>query len=148
MCPDSLCQILLVEDNPEDAEVTIRALKKQNVANNLVWVKDGAEALDFLFCTGDYARRDQCPQPRVVLLDLRLPKLDGLEVLERMRADERTRLTPVVILTSSTQDQDKVRSYQKGANSFVSKPVKFEEFARVVSQLGMYWVLVNKPLEA
>lgn len=143
---ENLCEILLVEDNPDDAEVTQRALKKQNVANHLFWVKDGAEALDFLFCNGNYAGRDPNHLPKVVMLDLRLPKVDGLEVLQKMRADPRTRRVPVVVLTSSTQDQDMIQSYELGANSFVSKPVRFEEFARVVSQLGMYWLLANKPL--
>ncbi|MEW6168293.1 MAG: response regulator [Pseudomonadota bacterium] len=139
------CQILLVEDNPDDAEMTIRALRKQNVANDLVWVKDGAEALDFLFRTGAYQHRDGAHNPKVVLLDLRLPKVDGIEVLQRLRADPRTKTVPVVILTSSTQDEDRIRTYELGANSYVSKPVKFEEFARVVSQLGLYWLMINKP---
>lgn len=138
-------QVLLVEDNPNDAELTIRALKKQNLANSLVWVKDGAEALDFLFGTGAYAPRDLHAGPRVVLLDLRLPKVDGLEVLQKMKADERTRAIPVVVLSSSTQDRDIIESYKLGVNSYVSKPVKFEEFAKEVAQLGMYWLLINRP---
>lgn len=137
--------ILLVEDNPAEAELTIRALKKLNLANNLVWIKDGAEALDFLFNRGAYADRISGPVPSVMLLDLRLPKVDGLELLRMIRADERTRLIPVVVLTSSTQDQDVAASYKLGANSFVSKPVEFEEFMKVVSELGLYWLLINRP---
>lgn len=138
-------EVLLVEDNANDAELTIRALKKQNLANKLVWVKDGAEALDFLFGTGAYTARDLHSGPRVILLDLRLPKVDGLEVLQKMKADERTRAIPVVVLSSSTQDKDIIASYKLGVNSYVSKPVKFEEFAREVAQLGMYWLLINRP---
>ena len=138
-------EVLLVEDNPSDAELTLRALKKQNLANRMVWARDGAEALDFLFGTGAYIGRDLRSGPRVVLLDLRLPKVDGLEVLQRMKADERTRSIPVVVLSSSTQDRDIIESYKLGVNSYVSKPVKFEEFAREVAQLGMYWLLINRP---
>jgi len=138
-------EILLVEDNPADAELTIRALKKQNLANKLVWVKDGEQALDFVFGTGAFAHRDVMRPPRVILLDLRLPKIDGLEALQRIKADERTRLIPVVVLSSSTQDRDIVESYRLGVNSYVSKPVQFEEFAKVVSTLGLYWLLINRP---
>lgn len=138
-------EILLVEDNPTEAELTIRALKKHNLANGLVWVKDGAEALDFLFKRGAYADRITKPDPSVMLLDLRLPKVDGLEVLRIIRADERTKLIPVVVLTSSTQDQDVVASYKLGVNSFVSKPVEFESFMKVVTELGLYWLLINRP---
>ena len=137
--------ILLVEDNPADAELTTRALKKHNLANDLVWVKDGAEALDFTFGTGAFAGRDVRQLPRVILLDLRLPKVDGLEVLQKIRADERTKLIPVVVLSSSTQDKDIIESYRRGVNSYVSKPVELEEFFKAVSQLGLYWMLVNKP---
>jgi two-component system, response regulator len=140
-------EILLVEDNPTDAELTIRALKKKNLANNLVWVKDGAEALDFLFATGDYADRSEKELPKLVLLDLRMPKVDGLEVLQRIKADERTRKIPVVILTSSKEDKDIVESYKLGVNSYVSKPVEFDEFTEAVSTLGLYWILLNKPPE-
>lgn len=140
-------EILLVEDNPTDAELTIRALKKKNLANNLVWVKDGAEALDFLFATGDYAHRSEKELPKLVLLDLRMPKVDGLEVLQRIKADERTRKIPVVILTSSKEDKDIVESYKLGVNSYVSKPVEFDEFTEAVSTLGLYWILLNKPPE-
>lgn len=138
-------EILLVEDNPSDAELAIRALKKNNLANKLLWVKDGAEALDFVFATGDYSHRNVVNGPKVVLLDLRLPKVDGMEVLRRIKGDERTRVIPVVVLTSSKEDRDIVESYRLGVNSFISKPVEFEAFARTVSELGFYWLLVNEP---
>ncbi len=138
-------EILLVEDNPTDAELCIRALKKNNLANNLVWVKDGAEALDFLFATGTYSGRDVTCPPKVVLLDLRLPKVDGMEVLRRVKEDERTRPIPVVVLTSSKEERDVAESYQVGVNSFISKPVEFDAFAKTVSDLGLYWLLVNRP---
>jgi CheY-like chemotaxis protein len=137
-------EILLVEDNTSDAELCLRALKKHNLANKLFWVKDGAEALDYIFATGAYAERNIKNTPNVILLDLRLPKVDGLDVLKRLKSDERTKLIPVVILTSSTEDIDTVKSYKFGANSFVSKPVQFEEFAKVVAEMGMYWLLLNK----
>jgi two-component system response regulator len=135
--------ILLVEDNPNDAELTLRALKKHNLTNTLKWVKDGAEALDFLFLRGNYATRIN-HKPKLVLLDLRLPKLDGLEVLKAIRADPKTEMIPVVIMTSSTEERDIVSSYKQGANSFVSKPVDFNEFMKVVADLGFYWTLINK----
>jgi CheY-like chemotaxis protein len=138
-------EILLVEDNPTDAELCIRALKKSNLANSLVWVKDGAEALDFLFATGAYSGRNVTCPPKVVLLDLRLPKVDGMEVLRRIKEDERTRAIPVVVLTSSKEDRDIAESYKLGVNSFISKPVEFDSFAKTVSELGMYWLLVNHP---
>lgn len=138
-------EILLVEDNPTDAELCIRALKKNNLANKLVWVKDGAEALDFLFATGAYADRSVSCPPKVVLLDLRLPKVDGMEVLRKVKEDERTRAVPVVVLTSSKEDRDVAESYKLGVNSYISKPVEFDEFARTVSELGLYWLLVNRP---
>jgi CheY-like chemotaxis protein len=138
-------EILLVEDNPTDAELCIRALKKNKLANSLVWVKDGAEALDFLFATGVYSGRSVTCPPKVVLLDLRLPKVDGMDVLRRVKADERTRSIPVVVLTSSKEDRDVAESYQLGVNSYISKPVEFDEFAKTVSELGMYWLLVNRP---
>jgi CheY-like chemotaxis protein len=138
-------EILLVEDNPTDAELCIRALKKSNLANSLVWVKDGAEALDFIFATGAYSDRKVACPPKVVLLDLRLPKVDGMEVLRRVKADERTRAIPVVVLTSSKEDRDIAESYQLGVNSYISKPVEFDSFAKTVSELGMYWLLVNRP---
>ena len=139
------CEILLVEDNPRDAELTLRALSKHNIANQVTWVKDGEQALDFLFGTGPYADRGAIKMPKVVLLDLRLPKVDGLEVLQTMRSDDRTKMIPVVVLTSSTQDKDIIESYKLGVNSFVSKPVQFEEFIKTVSDLGLYWLLINKP---
>lgn len=136
--------ILLVEDNPTDAELTIESLREVNLANHLHWVKDGAEALDFVLGREGAALRSGQDVPRVILLDLRLPKVDGLEVLRALKADARARLIPVVVLTSSKEDRDVVESYQLGVNSFVAKPVTFEEFARVVSQLGLYWLLVNR----
>ncbi len=138
-------EILLVEDNPTDAELATLALKEHNLANKLVWVKDGAEALDFLFGTGAYANRKPENRPQVVLLDLRLPKIDGLEVLRRLKADDRTRRIPVVVVTSSKEDRDVVASYDLGVNSYISKPVEFDEFSRVVSELGLYWLLINHP---
>jgi CheY-like chemotaxis protein len=141
-------EILLVEDNPTDAELAMRALKKSNLANKLVWVKDGAEALDFIFATGAYSARSVVNGPKVILLDLRLPKVDGMEVLRRVKGDARTRTIPVVVLTSSKEDRDVAESYQLGVNSFISKPVEFDEFAQVVSELGLYWLLVNRPPQA
>lgn len=136
--------ILLVEDNPTDAELTLRALKKQNLFDHTEWVKDGVAALDFLLKRGDYADRAAEAPPRVVLLDLHLPKLDGIEVLRRMRGDEPTRLIPVVVLTSSKEERDIVATYRLGVNSFVSKPVAFEEFVHTVAELGLYWLRINK----
>ncbi len=138
-------EILLVEDNPTDAELAMMALKERNLANKLVWVKDGAEALDFLFATGAYAGRRIEDSPKVVLLDLRLPKVDGMEVLRRIKADQRTKLIPVVVVTSSKEDRDVAESYNLGVNSYIGKPVEFEEFSRVVSELGLYWLLINQP---
>ncbi len=136
--------ILIVEDNPDDEALTIRALKKNNIGNRVVVVRDGVEALDFLFCTGAYASRDANDMPQVTLLDLKLPKVDGLEVLKRIRADQRTRLLPVVILTSSKEEQDLIESYEYGANSFMRKPVDFDQFADAVHQLGLYWLVLNE----
>ncbi len=138
-------EILLVEDNPTDAELCTMALQERKLANKLVWVKDGAEALDFIFATGAYVGRKLEQGPKVVLLDLRLPKVDGLEVLRRLKADERTRRIPVVVVTSSKEDRDVVSSYDLGVNSYISKPVDFDEFSRVVSELGLYWLLINRP---
>ena len=136
--------ILLVEDNADDEALTIRALKKNNIGNKVFVVRDGAEALDFLFCTGVYADRDPNEMPQVTLLDLKLPKVDGLEVLRRLRADERTRLLPIVILTSSNEEKDVVAGYQLGANSYVRKPVDFIEFLEAARQLGLYWMVLNE----
>jgi two-component system, response regulator len=136
--------ILVVEDNPDDEELTVRALTSANVANSVVVARDGAEALDFLFGTGSYAGRDTSQLPTVVLLDLKLPKLDGVDVLERIRADERTRLLPVVVLTSSKEQEDIISSYRLGTNSYVRKPVHFTEFSDAVRQLGLYWFLLNE----
>ncbi len=138
-------EILLVEDNPTDAELAMRALKKHNLANKLAWVKDGAEALDFLFATGAYTGRKVENGPKVILLDLRLPKVDGMEVLRRVKSDTRTHAIPVVVLTSSKEDRDVAESYQLGVNSYISKPVEFDEFAKTVAELGLYWLLVNRP---
>lgn len=140
-------EILLVEDNPTDAELTMRALKKKNLSNNLVWLKDGSEALDFLFATGSYSERNIEYVPKLILLDLRMPKVDGLEVLQRIKENEKTRKIPVVILTSSKEDEDIVESYELGVNSYVSKPVEFDEFMGAVSTLGLYWIFLNKPPE-
>ncbi len=137
--------ILLVEDDPDDEALTLRALHKNHVVNRIVVVHDGAEALDYLFGRGEYAGRDLTDCPQAVLLDLKLPKVDGLEVLRQLRTDLRTCLLPIVILTSSKEDQDIVNSYRLGANSFVRKPVKFEEFAEAVRQVGIYWLLLNEP---
>ena len=136
--------ILLVEDNPDDEALTMRALKQSKLANEIVITRDGNEALEFMFGTGKFEGRDVSHTPAVVLLDLKLPKLSGLEVLERLRADPRTKLVPVVVLTSSSEDEDMLRSYQLGANSYVRKPVVFGKFADAVSQLGLYWVLLNQ----
>ena len=138
-------EILLVEDNPTDAELCIRALKKHNLANKLVWVKDGAEALGLIFGNGYSGRPLTEKPPKVILLDLRLPKVDGLEVLRRVKSDERTKAIPVVVVTSSREDRDVAESYKLGVNSYISKPVAFEEFADTMSRLGMYWLLVNRP---
>lgn len=138
-------QILLVEDNPNDVELTLRALEKNRLANRVFVVHDGAEALDFLFCTGAYAGRVSGTDPRVVFLDLKLPKVDGLEVLRAMRKDDRTRLLPVVMLTSSEEEQDIIESYQLGVNSYIVKPIDFENFSRSVGELGFYWLVLNKP---
>ena len=137
--------IMLVEDNPNDEELTLRALRKANIANSVFVARDGQEAVDFLFGTGKHAGREPSTMPAVVLLDLKLPKLDGIDVLHRIRADPRTKLIPVVVLTSSSEDEDMLRSYQFGANSYVRKPVEFGAFASAVSQLGLYWMLLNQP---
>lgn len=140
-------EILLVEDNPRDAELTIRALKKKNLANHLYHVEDGVEALDFLFARGRYAGRDISDPPKVVLLDLKLPRINGLEVLKVLKADERTQSIPVVIVTSSAEDPDVKTAYQLGANSYVIKPVQFDSFIDAMVKLGIYWLMVNHPLK-
>ena len=137
-------EVLLVEDNPSDAELTMRALKKRNLANRLFHVKDGAEAIDFLFAQGGFAGRRVESGPKVVLLDLKLPKVDGIEVLRRIKSDDRTKIIPVVVMTSSREDRDLVDCYKLGVNGYVVKPVEFEDFARAVSDLGCYWLLINE----
>lgn len=136
--------ILLVEDNPDDELLTLRALKKNNIMNEVIVARDGAEALDYMFATGTHKGRDVNVLPEVVLLDLKLPKVDGLEVLRRVRADQRTKLLPVVILTSSNEDQDRLAGYDLGANSYIRKPVDFEQFVDAVRQLGLYWLVLNE----
>jgi two-component system, response regulator len=138
-------EILLVEDNLSDAELTIRALKKKNLGSNLIHLMDGAQALDFLFAEGDYANKDIMQFPKVVLLDLKMPKTNGIEVLTRIRADERTCKIPVVILTSSKEELDVERCYKLGVNSYVVKPVAFDDFFEAVSNMGIYWLAVNHP---
>ena len=136
--------ILLVEDNPDDELLTVRALRMNNVLNKDVVARDGVEALDYLFGTGRYSGRDTAVMPQLILLDLKLPKIDGLEVLKRLRADERTRLLPVVILTSSREEQDMLDGYGFGANSYVRKPVNFEQFVQAIEQLKLYWLILNE----
>lgn len=136
--------ILLVEDNPDDVQLTLRALKKSKIMNEVVVARDGIEALEYLFGTGKYAGRDTKVLPQVVLLDLKMPKMDGHEVLQRIRKDDRTKLLPVVILTTSSEDQDRIESYSVGANSYIRKPVDFNQFAEAVNQLGLYWLVLNE----
>jgi CheY-like chemotaxis protein len=137
--------ILLIEDNPDDETLTLRALKRNNIKNEVVVARNGAEALDYLFGTGPYAGRDLTVMPQVILMDLKLPKIDGLEVLRRLRANKLTRLLPVVILTSSNEEQDRVNGYLLGANSYVRKPIDFGQFVEAVRQLGLYWLILNEP---
>jgi two-component system, response regulator len=140
--------ILLVEDNPDDEELTLRALKKSNISNPVAVARDGVEALDYVFARGAYAGRDTREQPQVVLLDLKLPKLDGLEVLRALRSEPRTKRLPVVILTSSAEEQDILAGYDLGANSYIRKPVDFTQFVEAVRQLGLYWLVLNEPVPA
>jgi two-component system response regulator len=145
LAADHLVEILLVEDNPTDAQLTLHALNRQNLVNRIHLVRDGAEALDFLFRTGQYADRPAEQSPKVVLLDLKLPLVDGIEVLRRMKEDPSTRTIPVVVLTSSREERDIVESYQAGVNSYIVKPVDFEQFTEAVRQLGLYWAVLNQP---
>lgn len=138
------CDILLVEDNPNDAELALRALRKNNIANRIFVVSDGAEALDFLFASGAYRGRDTGDVPKVVLLDLKLPKVSGLQVLERMKRDKDTAMIPVVVLTSSREDKDVMKCYRLGVNSYIVKPVEFEDFVKAVSEMGVYWMVLNQ----
>src|SRR5437879_6520093 len=139
--------ILLIEDNPDDEALTLRALEKNNIKNEVVVARDGAEALDYLFGTGSYTGRDLTIMPQLTLLDLKLPKVDGLEVLRQLRANELTRLLPVVILTSSNEEQDRVNGYGLGANSYVRKPIDFGQFMDAVRELGLYWLILNEPAQ-
>ena len=144
---DDKVEILLVEDNPHDAELTIRALKKANLANRLIHLHDGAEALDFLFAKGVYADRDIGNRPKVILLDIKMPKVDGIEVLRQLKLDQANRTIPVVIMTSSKEEQDIITSYDLGVNSYVVKPVDFDGFAKAVSELGFYWLITNQAMD-
>lgn len=142
---NSESEVLLVEDNPSDAELTIRALKDKNFANSLYWVKDGEEALEYIFCTGRYSGRDINIPPKVILLDLKLPKVNGLEVLAKIKTDERTKTIPVVVVTSSQENSDLEACYALGVNSYIVKPVDFEHFVAALSTVGLYWLAINKP---
>jgi two-component system response regulator len=137
-------EILLVEDNPADAEMTLRALRRNQLANKVHWVKDGAEALEFMFRTGPYAARDPATTPKLVMLDIKMPKVDGIEVLRRLKEDAATRPIPVVVMTSSNEERDVLDSYRFGANSYIVKPVQFDAFHEIVSKIGLYWVLTNR----
>lgn len=148
MTQDEIVEIILVEDNPDDAALTIRALKKQNLANRLVHLKDGAEALDFMFGNGEYKGRNTSNIPKVILLDLKMPKVNGIEVLQKLKSEPATKVIPVVVLTSSAEDPDINKCYELGANSYIVKPVEFEDFTRKISELGMYWAVLNKPVQS
>ena len=137
-------ELLLVEDNPADAEMTLRALRRNNLANKVHWVKDGEEALEFMFRTGPYAGRDPVAVPKLVMLDIKMPKVDGIEVLRRIKANEETRTVPVVVMTSSNEERDVVESYRLGVNSYIVKPVQFESFLETVAKIGLYWVITNR----
>jgi CheY-like chemotaxis protein len=138
-------EILLVEDKSTDAELTLRALKRHNLANRVLWVKDGQEALDYVFAAGNYAERSPSGDPKLILLDIKLPKISGVDVLRRLKTDERSRSIPVTMLTSSAEERDVVESYQLGVNSYIVKPVDFNKFVETVSEVGMYWMVVNRP---
>ncbi|MEX0720322.1 MAG: response regulator [Balneolaceae bacterium] len=138
-------EILLIEDNMNDAELTIRALKKNNIINTLLHLRDGVEALDYIFCEGEYSDREVKQIPKVILLDLKMPKVDGIEVLRKIKADSRTQKIPIVILTSSREDPDIKKCYNLGANSYIVKPVEFKDFLKAVSDLGLYWLILNQP---
>ena len=137
-------EILLAEDSPTDGEMTLRALRKHNLVNKVHWVKDGAEALEFMFCSGAYAQRDPGHAPKLVLLDIKMPKVDGIEVLRRLKDDPSTRTIPVVVMTSSNEERDVMESYRLGVNSYIVKPVEFDSFMETVAKIGMYWVLINR----
>lgn len=141
---NKIIEILLVEDNKNDAELTLRSLKKNNVSNNIVWVKDGAEALNFLFGKGNYADRNVNNKPKIILLDLKLPKMDGIEVLQKIRSNDLTYKLPVVMLTSSKEEKDIVKSYDLGVNSYIVKPLDFNDFAKAIGDIGLYWVVMNQ----
>ncbi len=144
---DQVIEILLVEDNPSDEELTLHALKMHHITNKIFVVRDGAEALDYIFATGKYAHRKSIAQPKVILLDLKLPKVDGLEVLQKIKADPNTNQIPVVVLTSSREESDIVASYEMGVNSYIVKPVDFNQFTESIREIGMYWLLLNEPPE-
>ena len=137
-------EILLVEDNPTDAEMTLRALRRNNLANKVHWVKDGEQALEFMFRTGAYAGRDPATVPKLIMLDIKMPKVDGIEVLRRIKANEATRTVPVVVMTSSNEERDVVESYRLGVNSYIVKPVQFESFLETVAKIGLYWLITNR----
>ncbi|MGA2142183.1 MAG: response regulator [Brevinematales bacterium] len=145
MSNDTIIEILLVEDNTNDVELTLMALKENNLANHVQVVRDGEEAIDFIFSSGKFSGRDINLKPKVILLDLKLPKVDGIEVLRKIRSDDRTKTIPVVVLTSSKEERDIVETYKLGVNSYIVKPVQFENFVKVVKDLGMYWLMVNQP---
>ena len=142
---DDYVEILLVEDNPNDVELTIRALKKNNLANKVLVVTDGAQALDFIFHTGTYAGRGADNRPKIILLDLKLPKVNGIEVIRKIKSDKATKVIPIVVLTSSEEEKDVAESYGLGVNSYIVKPVDFDKFAKTVADIGLYWLLINKP---
>lgn len=145
MTAENFVEILLVEDNPNDAELTLMALNENNLSNHIVWLKNGKEALDFLFGNGSYSDRNTKNQPKIILLDLKMPKVGGLEVLKKIRSDERTRKIPVAVLTSSKEEKDIIESYHLGVNSYIVKPVDFDKFIESVKEIGFYWLLINQP---